>query len=55
MIRTAEEGDVDFSLLKAVEAANEQQKRILFEKLHRHIHDLLFADRIETALATETH
>src|SRR5437763_15331104 len=26
-----------------------------FEKLHRRIHDLLFADRIETALATETH
>ena len=26
-----------------------------FEKLHRRIHDLLFADRIETALATEAH
>jgi len=26
-----------------------------FEKVHRRIHDLLFADRIETALATETH
>jgi NitT/TauT family transport system ATP-binding protein len=26
-----------------------------FEKLHRRIHDLLFADRIETAFATETH
>ena len=26
-----------------------------FEKLHRRIHDLLFADRVETALATETH
>jgi len=26
-----------------------------FETLHRRIHDLLFADRIETALATETH
>src|SRR4029079_1721646 len=25
-----------------------------FEKLHRRIHDLLFADRIETELATET-
>ena len=25
-----------------------------FEKVHRRIHDLLFADRIETALATET-
>ena len=24
-----------------------------FEKLHRRIHDLLFADKIETALATE--
>src|SRR3982751_6947145 len=26
-----------------------------FEKLHRRIHDLLFADRIEAELATETH
>jgi NitT/TauT family transport system ATP-binding protein len=26
-----------------------------FEQLHRRIHDLLFADRIETALVTETH
>ena len=26
-----------------------------FEKVHRRIHDLLFADRIETALATEIH
>ena len=26
-----------------------------FEKVHRRIHDLLFAGRIETALATETH
>src|SRR4051794_21691572 len=26
-----------------------------FEKLHRRIHDLLFADKIETALATEIH
>ena len=26
-----------------------------FEKLHRRIHDLLFADKVETALATETH
>jgi NitT/TauT family transport system ATP-binding protein len=25
-----------------------------FEKVHRRIHDLLFADRIETELATET-
>jgi len=24
-----------------------------FEKLHRHIHELLFADKVETALATE--
>jgi NitT/TauT family transport system ATP-binding protein len=26
-----------------------------FEQVHRRIHDLLFADRVETALATETH
>jgi NitT/TauT family transport system ATP-binding protein len=26
-----------------------------FEQLHRRIHDLLFADKVETALATETH
>jgi NitT/TauT family transport system ATP-binding protein len=26
-----------------------------FEKLHRRIHDLLFADKVETALATEIH
>jgi NitT/TauT family transport system ATP-binding protein len=26
-----------------------------FEKLHRRIHDLLFADKVETALATEVH
>jgi NitT/TauT family transport system ATP-binding protein len=26
-----------------------------FEQVHRRIHDLLFADRVESALATETH
>jgi NitT/TauT family transport system ATP-binding protein len=26
-----------------------------FEQLHRRIHDLLFADKVETALVTETH
>ena len=26
-----------------------------FEKVHRRIHDLLFADKVETAFATETH
>jgi len=36
VIRTAEEGDVDFSLLKAVEAVNERQKRLLVEKVHAH-------------------
>ncbi|MBI3301943.1 MAG: UDP-glucose/GDP-mannose dehydrogenase family protein [Deltaproteobacteria bacterium] len=34
VIRTAEEGGVDFSLLKAVEAVNERQKRLLVEKVH---------------------
>jgi UDPglucose 6-dehydrogenase len=33
VIRTAEEGGVDFSLLKAVEAVNERQKRLLVEKV----------------------
>ena len=36
VIRTAEEGDVDFSLLKAVEAVNERQKRLLVEKVYAH-------------------
>jgi len=36
VIRAAEEGDVDFSLLKAVEAVNERQKRLLVEKVHAH-------------------
>jgi len=33
VIRTAEEGGVDFSLLKAVEAVNERQKHLLVEKV----------------------
>jgi UDPglucose 6-dehydrogenase len=36
VIRTAEENDIDFSLLKAVEAVNEQQKRLLVEKVYAH-------------------
>ncbi len=36
LIRTAEGIDFDARLLKAVEARNEQQKRVLFEKIHRH-------------------
>lgn len=36
LIRTADGIDFDARLLKAVEARNEQQKRTLFDKVHRH-------------------
>ena len=36
LIRTADGIDFDARLLKAVEARNEQQKRVLFDKIHRH-------------------
>jgi len=36
LIRTAEEQGVSLDILHAVEAANERQKRLLFEKLERH-------------------
>jgi len=36
LIRTAEERKVPLDILKAVEAANGRQKRLLFEKLERH-------------------
>lgn len=36
LIRTAESIDFDARLLKAVEARNGQQKRVLFDKIHRH-------------------
>jgi UDPglucose 6-dehydrogenase len=36
LIRTAEDLDYDFRILKAVEAVNESQKRYLLEKLDRH-------------------
>ncbi len=34
VIHTAEEGGMDFSLLREVEAVNERQKRLLVEKVH---------------------
>ncbi len=34
VIRTAEEGGMDFSLLREVEAVNERQKHLLVEKVH---------------------
>lgn len=34
VIRTAEEGGMDFSLLKAVETVNERQKHLLVDKVH---------------------
>jgi len=36
LIRTAEDRGVSLEILKAVEEANERQKRALFDKLHRH-------------------
>ena len=35
IIRTAETNDVDFSLLKSVEAVNARQKQLLVDKVHR--------------------
>ncbi|MBI1967357.1 MAG: UDP-glucose/GDP-mannose dehydrogenase family protein [Gemmatimonadetes bacterium] len=37
LIRTGEESRVPLDILKAVEAANQRQKRVLFEKLQRHL------------------
>ena len=37
LIRTGAERDVPLEVLQAVEAANERQKRVLFEKLTRHL------------------
>ncbi len=40
LIRTASENEVAFDVLQAVEAANDAQKHLLFEKLKRHLGDL---------------
>jgi UDPglucose 6-dehydrogenase len=40
LIRTSTERGVDLGILKAVETANETQKQVLFDKLHRHLGDL---------------
>ena len=40
LVRTATERGVPVDILDAVEKANEAQKRVLFEKLHRHLGDL---------------
>src|SRR5437667_6940007 len=40
LVRTATERGVPVDILDAVEKANEAQKRVLFEKLHRHVGDL---------------
>ena len=39
LIRTADDLDYDFRILKAVESVNESQKRFLLEKLDRHFGD----------------
>lgn len=36
LIRTGDERDIPLDILKAVEAANERQKRVVFDKLQRH-------------------
>ena len=40
LIRTASENDVPLDVLQAVEAANDAQKHVLFDKLKRHLGDL---------------
>jgi len=40
LIRTATDNDVPTEILQAVEAANDAQKHVLFEKLKRHLGDL---------------
>ena len=40
LIRTASENEVALDVLRAVEAANDAQKHVLFEKLKRHLGDL---------------
>ncbi|HJS42693.1 MAG TPA: UDP-glucose/GDP-mannose dehydrogenase family protein [Gemmatimonadales bacterium] len=40
LIRTASENDVALDVLQAVEAANDAQKHVLFDKLKRHLGDL---------------
>src|SRR2546426_11131547 len=41
LIRTGEDRSVSLDILHAVEAANERQKRVLFEKLARRLGDRL--------------
>src|SRR2546429_2020041 len=41
LIHTAETSSVSFHILQAVEAANERQKRVLFEKVARRLGDAL--------------
>ncbi len=36
IVKTAEQHDYDFRILKAVEAVNETQKQVLFDKIHTH-------------------
>ncbi len=36
VVKTAEDAGYDFRILQAVEAVNETQKRLLFEKIHEH-------------------
>jgi UDPglucose 6-dehydrogenase len=46
LIHTAETKGVSLDVLKAVEAANEQQKRVLFDKLKRHFDGKLAGETI---------
>src|SRR5439155_11961204 len=46
LIRTGAERGVPLDILQAVEAANQRQKRVLFEKLQRHFRDKLAGETI---------
>ena len=46
LIRTGEERGVPLDILQAVEAANQRQKRVLFEKLERHFRGQLAGETI---------
>jgi UDPglucose 6-dehydrogenase len=46
LIRSAAERNVPLDILQAVEAGNERQKRVLFDKLQRHFHDRLRGETV---------
>jgi UDPglucose 6-dehydrogenase len=46
LVKTADGQGVSLDVLKAVEAGNERQKRVLFDKLQRHFHDRLRGETV---------